>query len=83
MNSDNSIWLDWERNLRKWGIAGGAVVALEAAGSLTVILAQLVYLSQPFVHPFLSDQHMDALARMLEDPCQTQAFTDLLRGRSR
>jgi hypothetical protein len=56
-----------------------AVSLLEAAGSITVIAAQVVYVTQPLLTPSISKDSLDALACMLEDKEETQAFLTVLR----
>ena len=53
---------------------------LEAAGPLTVLGAQVIYLTQPFLRSTIPDGHLDTLARLLEEPELKKAFiTDLRR----
>jgi hypothetical protein len=49
---------------------------LEAGGPLTILGAQAVYLSQPF----LGGKKLDALDHMLEEDKESQAFARYLRG---
>jgi hypothetical protein len=49
---------------------------LEAGSPLTVLGAQAIYMSQPF----LGGDKTNALAHMLEEETETQAFTRYLRG---
>jgi hypothetical protein len=49
---------------------------LEAGGPFTVLGAQAVYLSQPF----MGGKNLDSLAQMLEEEEETQAFARYLRG---
>jgi hypothetical protein len=52
---------------------------LEAAGPFTVLGAQAVYLGQPFFREVDRQGHLPALASMLEDRTQTEAFVTFLR----
>jgi hypothetical protein len=52
---------------------------LEAAGPLTLLGAQVVYISQPFFEGLDQEGHMKALADMLEDTTKTNAFIEYLR----
>jgi hypothetical protein len=52
---------------------------LEAAGPLTLLGAQAVYLGQPFITGADGQNHLKALANMLEDTTQTKAFVTFLR----
>jgi hypothetical protein len=56
-----------------------AAWVLEAAGPLTVIGAQLVYMGSPFLRPALTDTQCMALAGLLEDRAEVQAFAAFLR----
>ena len=76
------IWQDWARNLHRWGVDGGAAVLLDAAGPLTMLLAQVVYIGQPLLGKLVPSDSMTALASMLEEPAQTKAFINLLREAS-
>jgi len=49
---------------------------LEAGSPLTVLGAQAIYISQPF----LGGERTNALAHMLEDENEMQAFARYLRG---
>jgi hypothetical protein len=79
MNSDQQIWQSWVQALHRWGITEGIAALLDTAGPLTVLAAQLIYLSQPFSRSFIPVRHLEALGRMLEDSGQAKAFTALLR----
>ena len=70
-----AYWSDWARFLRQWGLQGLAVWLLEAGGPLTLLSAQVLYIGQPFLGP----QRVDALAHVLEDHDEAQAFAAYLR----
>lgn len=71
-----SEWPQWAESLRRLKLDGLAAWCLEAAGPLTVLGAQAVYLTQPF----LSGKNLNTLALMLEEDEETQAFARYLRG---
>ncbi len=71
-----SEWPQWAESLRRLKLDGLAAWCLDAAGPLTVLGAQAVYLTQPF----LSGKKLDTLALMLEEDEETQAFARYLRG---
>ena len=79
MNTDQHIWWDWARILQRWGMDEWAASFLEAAGPLTVLGAQLVYVGQPLLGSVLPEDHLDALARTLEDSSHTRDFVTFLR----
>ena len=71
-----SEWSKWAESLRRLKLDGLAVWLLEAGGPLTVLGAQAVYLSQPFI----GGGKLDSLAHMLEEDKESQAFARYLRG---
>ncbi len=76
---NNQIWHMWVRNLHRWGIQDMVASILEIAGPVNFIGAQVIYLCQPFLKQSISDQKIDALAGIFEDPAQTQLFISSLR----
>jgi len=79
MDSEQHIWRVWARTLHKWGVKDWAASFLEAAGPLTLLGAQVVYIGQPVLGLVFPSHHLDALARILEQPDQTRAFAAYLR----
>jgi hypothetical protein len=79
MDTTERIWHVWVMNLQRLGIQDLVASLLEAAGPLTTIGAQAVYLGQPLLNSFLPADHLQALAHMLEDNQQTRNFTTYLR----
>lgn len=79
MNQDRHIWRVWASFLQRWGVSDGVADILEAAGQLSLLGAQAVYLGQPLLKHALPEDQLDALARLLEEPTQTQAFVRVLR----
>jgi hypothetical protein len=77
--NNQHIWHNWANTLHRWGVQEVVAVLLEATGPLNFIGAQLVYLAQPIVTPILSDDHIKALADLLENPENVMAFTQSLR----
>jgi hypothetical protein len=71
-----SEWSKWAESLRRLKLDGFAAWLLEAGGPFTILGAQAVYLSQPFVR----GEKLNLLARMLEEEEETQAFARYLRG---
>ena len=72
-------WKGWSEVLHRYGLENIAAWMLEAAGPLTVIGAQALYIFGPLLRPAFSDVQRDALAGMLEDRDETLAFTAFLR----
>jgi len=69
-------WSQWAETLRRFKLDGFASWLLDAGAPLTVLGAQALYLGQPF----LSGDKFNALAHMLEEDSETQAFVRYLRG---
>jgi len=72
-------WPAWADFLRRLGLEYLAAWALEAARPLTVLGAQALYLGAPLLHPAFSDTQVGALAHLLEDDEEAQAFAAFLR----
>ncbi|HSJ87398.1 MAG TPA: hypothetical protein VK909_09340 [Anaerolineales bacterium] len=71
-----SEWSTWAESLRRLKLDAAAAWLLEAGAPLTVLGAQAVYLSQPF----MGGKKLASLAHMLEEDEETQAFARYLRG---
>ena len=71
-----SEWSTWAESLRRLKLDVIAAWLLEAGGPFTVLGAQAVYLSQPF----MGGKKLDSLAHMLEEEEETHAFARYLRG---
>ena len=69
----------WVKTLSKLRLQNLTATILEALGPLTILGAQLVYLSQPILSPFISDDQSLDIARILEDPSETAQFIKALR----
>ncbi len=69
-------WSQWAESLRRLKLDGFVAWFLEAGSPLTVLGAQAIYISQPF----LGGKKTSALAHMLEEESETQAFVHYLRG---
>ena len=79
MNSDQHIWRLWAKSFHRWGVQDGIAALLDAAGPLTLIGAQIVYIGQPALKFIFPEQHVLALAEMLEDSDSKRAFISMLR----
>ncbi len=71
-----SEWSKWAESLRNLKLDGIVAWLLEAGAPLTILGAQALYISQPFV----GGKKIDSLAQMLEQEDETQAFAQYLRG---
>jgi hypothetical protein len=79
MSENQQNWKDWARTLQHWGIKDGMASLLEITGSLGILLAQIVYLSQPLLSGTLSSSSLLAFARVLENPDDRRKFITFLR----
>jgi hypothetical protein len=69
-------WSQWAESLRRLKLDGFVAWFLEAGSPFTVLGAQAIYISQPF----LGGEKTKVLAHMLEEEKETQAFIRYLRG---
>jgi len=84
MQTDNlpdlrASWPSWADFLRRLGLENLAAWTLEAAGPLTALGAQALYLGAPLLRPAFSDAQAGALAHLLENDEETRAFAAFLR----
>jgi hypothetical protein len=79
MSENQSAWISWSRAFHRWGISEGVASVLEGSGSLSMLVAQLLYLCQPLLHGVISARSLQAFAQILEDPAEKRAFVTLLR----
>ncbi len=79
MDTNRQIWRVWAQSLHRWGMQDFAASILEAAGPLTLVGAQAVYFSQPFLAGLDRRGHLKSLANMLENTTETEAFVNYLR----
>jgi hypothetical protein len=82
MNDEQHIWRVWAEFLQRWGVEDWVAALLEAAGPLSILGAQFVYLSQPLLNQAMPGNHLAVLARLLEEPARTQVFVEYLREAS-
>lgn len=74
--SSRTDWSKWIETLRRFKLDGFASLVLSAGAPLTLLGAQALYITQPFV----GGKQIEAMAYMLENEDETQAFARLLRG---
>ncbi len=73
------VWQTWAEQLRRWRLGSFAVWLLDSASPVHLIGAQLVYIGQPLFEAFVPHGQVKALATLLEQPAQAQAFAAFLR----
>lgn len=78
MDINHHIWRDWANALHRWGIQNLVASFLDAAGPLTLIGAQVIYIGQPILRGILPSGHISALTSLLEDDSQRDAFVIFL-----
>lgn len=78
MNSYQKIWQTWVDVLHRWGVDSLVTSVLESTGPLHILGAQVVYMGEPLFLHLVPNEHLEALANVLEDPEQMHAFTALL-----
>ncbi len=69
-------WTHWAETLRRLQLDGLASWLLEAGAPLTMLGAQALYMSQPF----LGGKEWNSFAHMLEEDEEVHAFARYLRG---
>ncbi len=79
MQPDRSFWPEWARLLQRWGLKDITAALLESAGPLTILLAQLVYISQPLLRGVIPGSRLQALALLFEDQEESRSFAYFLR----
>ena len=72
-------WIEWADRLYNWRLNEAAASLLEVAGPLNFLGAQIVYFGQPLITTFTTPEKAQALAELLENPTETQAFIEVLR----
>jgi hypothetical protein len=70
----------WIQTLYKLRLQNFFATILEALGPVNILGAQLVYLSQPILSPFISLEQSRDFAKILEDPSETASFVKALRN---
>jgi hypothetical protein len=71
-------WSHWAESLRRYKLDGLASWLLEAGAPLTVLGAQALYMSQPFLDGKQASS-WSSIAHMLEEDEEVQAFARYLR----
>jgi len=78
-NSIPQTWRVWARELHRLRLETWVATLLDAAGSLSILGAQAIYMSQPLLNRAIPDNHLSDLAGLLEEPERVRSFTDFLR----
>lgn len=78
IDTERELWPVWATALRRWGLHGLAAGLVEAAGPLNLLLAQALYIGQPYLRAS-GGSGISALARLLDDPRKAARFAAYLR----
>jgi hypothetical protein len=78
MDTGHLYWEGWARSLQQRKLNGAAEIILDALGPLTVILAQFIYIGQPYLQNLKPSTEWLDLAHMLEHPEESREFVALL-----
>jgi len=73
-------WHKLSSNLHRWGLHHVTAALIEALGPLSLVGAQVMYLSEPVISTFIPAQTASDLASILEDPEETRSFVEALRA---
>ncbi len=79
MDTNHHIWRLWVNSLHRWGLQDLVASFLEAAGPLTLIGAQVIYVGQPILNGIVPAGHLNAFTSILEDDGQREKFLIYLR----
>jgi hypothetical protein len=72
-------WKTWSEFLHRYGLENLAAWTLEAAGPLTVLGAQILYLGSPLFRPTFTNRQIDDLAGLFEERNEALAFAAFLK----
>jgi hypothetical protein len=76
---EHPFWSTWFQSLQRWGLVEPTALLLEASGPLSIILAQMTYLSQPFFKGQGNPNQWEAIGHLLENPGEKSSFVNYLR----
>jgi hypothetical protein len=79
MEKNHHIWRIWSNTLHRWGVQDLVASLLEAAGPLSIVAAQLIYVGQPILRGVVPERQLVALTGLLEDDAQRDAFVNYIR----
>ena len=79
VDGDQGLWQAWADKIQHWGFENWVASFLESLGPLTFLGAQFIYAAKPLLGPSITEDHLDAAARLMEDSCHVKAFIRVLR----
>lgn len=74
-------WSEWAHFLHRHHLDGFASVLVDGLGPVRIVLAQIIYAGQVFVHPDARDP-WNAAGGLLECDEDSRSFAAFLRGES-
>jgi hypothetical protein len=74
MQSSREFWVRWAESLRRYQLQDVVASVLEGTSPLALLGAQVIYFSGGFV----KNDQLTALATMLEDEKEAQAFASFI-----
>jgi hypothetical protein len=79
MLDKRSWWPIWAQKLQRWGVSEPIAALLDAAGPLSALAAQAIYLGQPLFGSTAAEGGWSAAAEMLANPQESRTFASFLR----
>ncbi|BAJ62068.1 hypothetical protein ANT_00340 [Anaerolinea thermophila UNI-1] len=79
MQAYRAYWHAWAQTLQRWGLNEFAAALLEGAAPLSILMGQVITLSQPLLGAWVSTEKLEALAHLCEDDEERIAFASFLR----
>ncbi len=81
MQKDRSFWPEWSRFLQQSGLTELVAALLDAAGPLSFLVAQAVYVARPFLG-WVSADRLQAFTNLFEDQEESRSFVAFIREES-
>lgn len=79
MHAGQSQWQQWAHFLQRYSLRAFVADLIDSAGPANLFLAQMVYLSQPFLRSALPEIQLKVMAEILENPSESRKFAAYLR----
>ena len=79
----HDYWAKWACFLQRTKLKEPLITLLEAAGPLKILLAQAMYVGQPFVGGSSSKEAWGAFTQVLEDQKEAEQFIHFLHEEER
>ena len=79
MYTRNPQWINWSNTLQRWNLRGIVASCIDSSGGLSIIIAQLMYFSKPFLGGILQGEDWTDMANMLDNEDDRKSFVSFLR----